>query len=135
MYSRQQRVPLSFEPDERPGADLHVYCKGCGAPLEGELRHMPARTRVTIMMCEPCRKVHKHELIPTSGSPTFCYRCGEPDEIFVEQAVSPITHHVCPRCVPERAARYRSGKFTPAEPVPVEPAAAAAAPAATTAST
>jgi hypothetical protein len=29
----------------------------------------------------------------------------------VERGVAPITHHVCPRCLPERATRYRSGNF------------------------
>jgi hypothetical protein len=90
---------------------MFVYCKGCGVPLTGEPRYLPPRAAVTIMMCGACRQTHKHALIPTTGSPTYCYRCGGRDEIFVERAQAPITHHVCSRCLPERAARYRSGNF------------------------
>ena len=103
---------MEFQPDPRPDADKFVYCKGCGEPLVGERRHQPARVVVAVMMCEDCQKKHGHELIPRSGSPSFCYRCGSPDEIFVERGTSPITHHVCPRCLPERAARFRTGNFT-----------------------
>ena len=112
-FSRSLRVPMAFAPDTRPGADGFVYCKGCGRALEGESRHLPPRTVVTVMMCDECRQRHHHQLIPTAGAPTFCYRCGRADEIFVERAHAPIVHHICPRCVPDRAARYRAGNFKP----------------------
>jgi hypothetical protein len=108
---RPQRVPEVFAEDARPGADTRVYCKGCGDPLDGHPRHMSGRTPVTVMMCDSCRERHGHDLMPSAGSPSFCYRCGGADEVFVSAGQSPITYHVCPRCVPDRAARYRAGQF------------------------
>src|SRR3954447_23348041 len=115
-YTRRPHIPMQFEPDPRPGADAHVYCKGCGHPLDGELRHQPSRVQVTTMMCEACREIHGHALIPKPGTRSFCYRCGAEDEIFIERGTWPMTHHVCPRCHPARADRYRAGNFTAPEP-------------------
>jgi hypothetical protein len=70
-----------------------------------------------VMMCEACRGIHHHSLMPQPGSPTYCYRCGTLEEVFIEPGTSPATHHVCPRCLPDRVVRYRSGDF--AEPVRV----------------
>src|SRR5947209_3377511 len=111
MVNRSRREPEVFAVDVRPGANAHVYCKGCGKPLESRARVSQPRAVVSAMMCEPCQEEHGHALIPKSGSPTFCYRCGGPDELFVSLDTSPITYHVCPRCVPDRAARYRAGDF------------------------
>ncbi|MDQ2743840.1 MAG: hypothetical protein M3Z66_16305 [Chloroflexota bacterium] len=119
--NRRQRVPQVFAPDPRPSAEEFVYCKGCGQPLEGQTRRQEHRAVVAVMMCEPCRARHGHQLIPESGEPSFCYRCGGPDEIFIELCFSPVTYHVCPRCIPERAARYRAGNFELQEPVPPAP--------------
>lgn len=113
-----RRVPEVFADDQRPGASEYVYCKGCGQPLESRDRFSRSRVSVTVMMCESCREQHGHDLIPTAGSTTYCYRCGGPDEIFVTKGLWPETHHVCPRCLPERAARYRSGDFAPPERAP-----------------
>jgi hypothetical protein len=115
-FSRYQRIPMVFEPDLRPDADSFVYCKGCGHPLSGEPRRQQPRVPVAVMMCEPCRQRHGHALIPRPGAPSFCYRCGAQDEIFIEGGMAPVTHHVCPRCVPERAARYRGGNFKRLDP-------------------
>lgn len=115
--SGPRRVPEIFREDARPGASDFVYCKGCGQPLESRDRFARSRPVVTVMMCDPCRELHGHDLIPTSGSATFCYRCGGPDEAFVTTGLWPETHHVCPRCLPDRAARYRSGDFAPPEKV------------------
>ena len=109
--SRYQRVPEVFAADERPGADAFVYCKGCGASLPNQPRHQERRAAVTTMMCEACQKLHGHALIPGSGAPTFCFRCGGPDGIVVQKGFLPVTHHLCPRCVPDRYARYRAGNF------------------------
>ncbi|GAC1588320.1 MAG: hypothetical protein NVS3B5_21460 [Sphingomicrobium sp.] len=49
--------------------------------------------------------------MPVSGSPTFCYRCGGPEEVYEAPGISPVTFHVCARCLPERVARYRTGDF------------------------
>lgn len=125
-----RRTPEIFADDPRPGASGYVYCKGCGTPLESRDRFSRSRPVVTVMMCDACRVVHGHDLIPKSGSDTFCYRCGGPDEIFVTTGIAPETHHVCPRCLPDRAARYRQGDFVPpvpeAEPIGAEPAVPAA---------
>ncbi len=76
---------------------------------------------VDVMMCEPCREKHGHQLMPSPGSPTFCYRCGGPEEIYSEPAITPVIHHLCPRCLPERAARYVDGNFeTPLKQPEVE---------------
>ncbi len=119
--NRRHRVPEVFAEDNRQGANSQVYCKGCGQSLEGQPRHVQSRTPVAIMMCASCREKHGHELIPASGAVTFCYRCGGEDEIFLSKGMSPVTYHVCPRCVPERVARYRTGDFeTPPPPPPAE---------------
>jgi hypothetical protein len=119
---RAQRVPEVFAPDDRAGADAFVYCKGCGTQLGGHPRHMSGRTPVTVMMCDDCREKYGHDLIPPADVSTFCYRCGGKDEIFISRGQAPITYHVCPRCVPDRAARYRAGDFEEVvAPVP-EPA-------------
>ena len=132
-----RRTPEIFADDPRPGASGYVYCKGCGTPLESRDRFSRSRPVVTVMMCDACRVVHGHDLIPKSGSDTFCYRCGGPDEIFVTTGIAPETHHVCPRCLPERAARYRQGDFVPpvpeAEPIGAEPTVPAAGKSARTA--
>lgn len=116
-YNRAHREPEVFAVDTRPGADGFVYCKGCGTELEGRGRVSQPRARVSFMMCESCREKHGHDLMPMPGSPTFCYRCGGKDEIFVGSGIAPITYHVCPRCVPERAARYRAHDFETPERV------------------
>jgi hypothetical protein len=118
-YTRPHRVPQEFEPDPRPDADSFVYCKGCGEPLPGEARHQPPRVKVVVMMCAGCRAIHGHPLIPRPGAPSFCYRCGTRDEILVERGTWPVTYHVCPRCLPTKAARYRAGNFTSVDPTPV----------------
>jgi|SRR5579875_1270864 len=114
-----RRVPEVFSDDPRPGANEFVYCKGCGKPLESRDRFTRSRAAVTVMMCDSCRELHGHDLIPAAGSATFCYRCGGPDEIFQTTDIWPETYHVCPRCLPDRAARYRDGNFDPPEaPMP-----------------
>jgi hypothetical protein len=118
-YTRPPRVPQEFEPDPRPDADSFVYCKGCGEQLLGEARHQPPRVKVAVMMCADCREIHGHPLIPRWGAPSFCYRCGTRDEIFVERGTLPARHHVCPRCLPTKAARYRIGNFKKVDPTPV----------------
>lgn len=110
-YNRLRREPEVFAVDPRPGADTFVYCKGCGSPLEARARVSQPRAVIAFMMCEACREIHGHQLIPMPGAVTYCYRCGGPDDVFVTAGTSPITYHVCPRCVPDRAARYRVKNF------------------------
>jgi hypothetical protein len=109
--NRAQREPEIFVPDTRPEGDEYVYCKGCGKRLESRARLAKPRAVVDTMMCESCIEIHGHQLMPKPGSPTFCYRCGTEEEIFVAPGVSPATYHVCSRCLPDRADRYRSGDF------------------------
>jgi hypothetical protein len=116
--NRGHRVPTVFAPDTRAGADAFVYCKGCGHQLAGELRHQERREVINVMMCESCRQLHGHQLAPPVGAPSFCYRCGSQEEIFIEQEFAPVTHHLCPRCMPDRVARYRAGDFIAPAPVP-----------------
>lgn len=129
---RPRRVPEVFADDPRPGASGYVYCKGCGTPLETRDRFSRPKPMVSIMMCDPCRERHGHDLIPTPGSTTYCYRCGGRDEIFVSRGTWPETHHVCPRCLPDRAARFRSGNFAPREPEASPPGVGAVGPTART---
>ena len=112
----QRHTPMEFTPDARPGADTYVYCKGCGQPLQGHDRIARTKHKVLTMMCDSCREVHGHDLIPKAGSPTFCYRCGGPDEVFVANDQASSVYHVCPRCLPDRAERYRRGDFEPPPP-------------------
>jgi hypothetical protein len=109
--NRPRSAPDVFAPDTRPGADEFVYCKGCGQPLESRARLSKPKVVVDTMMCEACREVHGHALMPSPGSPTHCYRCGGLEEIFEGPGISPVIYHVCPRCLPERVARYRKGDF------------------------
>jgi hypothetical protein len=106
--------------ETRPSEDSFVYCKGCGTQLESRSKLQKPRAVVEYMMCEPCRKRHGHKLMPSPGSPTYCFRCGRKEEIFIEPSISPITHHLCVHCLPERAERYRSGDFAPPPKEPVE---------------
>jgi hypothetical protein len=109
--ARWQRIPEVFATDIRPGADAFVYCKGCGVTLPDQPRYQEKRVAITTMMCKACQKRHGHLLMPSPAAPTFCFRCGGRDVIVVEKSVSPVTHHLCPRCVPARLARYRAGNF------------------------
>ncbi|MGI8828101.1 MAG: hypothetical protein ACR2JC_21215 [Chloroflexota bacterium] len=118
-HNRWRREPQVFATDERPGANTFVYCKGCGKQLESRARVSQPRAAITSMMCEPCCEIHGHQLMPSPGSPTFCYRCGRPDQLFVSDGFSPVTYHVCPNCVPDVANRYRAHDFeTPKPAVP-----------------
>ncbi len=116
--SRSQRVVEVFAADVRPGADALVYCKGCGDPLTGQPRIQERRVTITTMMCESCQELHGHALMPGAGAPTFCFRCGGQDTVVIEKAFSPITHRLCPRCVPERLARYQAGNFNAPQVTP-----------------
>ncbi|HLJ69086.1 MAG TPA: hypothetical protein VKX16_17165 [Chloroflexota bacterium] len=109
--NRPRSEPDVFAPDTRPGADEYVYCKGCGTQLELRARLAKPKAQVDTMMCKDCIAVHGHRLMPAPGAPTFCYRCGGREEIFEAPGISPAVYHICPRCLPERAARYRSGDF------------------------
>jgi hypothetical protein len=120
--NRAHRVPTVFAPDTREGADAFVYCKGCGAKLAGRLRHPERKVLITVMMCEACCEQHEHQLVPPPWAPSFCYRCGDPEDVFVEGDFAPVTYHLCARCMPDRVARYRAGDFVP--PPPPEIAAA-----------
>ncbi len=86
--------------ETRPSEDSFVYCKGCGTQLESRSKLQKPRAVVEYMMCEPCRERHGHALMPSPGSPTYCFRCGRKEEIFVEPSISPITHHLCVHCLP-----------------------------------
>ncbi len=120
--NRPRSEPDVFAPDERPGADEFVYCKGCGTQLESRARLAKPKAVVDTMMCPSCIEIHGHTLIPSPGSPTFCYRCGGAESTFQAPGISPAVHHICVRCLPERADRYREGNFeTPMrQPAPAE---------------
>lgn len=117
---RSRREPQEFAPDSRPGAANFVYCKGCGTQLEDRSRLQKPKAVIDAMMCVPCQEEHGHTLMPKPGAPTYCYRCGTLEEITMEPATTPITHHVCARCLPEKAARYRAGDFAEPLRTPVE---------------
>jgi hypothetical protein len=112
ISNRPQYEPDNFAPDSRPGADTFVYCKGCGTQLESRARLSKPRAVVDTMMCEACVEKHGHPLMPSPGSQSYCYRCGGPEKTFTEPGTTtPVIHHICPRCLPERAARYTKGDF------------------------
>lgn len=105
--------------------EAFVYCKGCGTQLESRARLSKPRAVVDSMMCEPCREKHGHALMPRPGEPTFCYRCGREEEVFVAPGISPATYHICAHCLPDRYERYKAGDFEtpPKQPAEEEPAA------------
>jgi hypothetical protein len=115
---RSRPASEGFAEDPRPGADAYVYCKGCGQALESRARISRPKAAIAFMMCEPCRTIHGHPLIPSPGAPTFCYRCGTPEELFTSEEQGHPTYHVCPRCLPDRVARYRAGDFDPPDSTP-----------------
>lgn len=100
-----------FAPDQRPGADAFVYCKGCGTQLESRARLSKPKAHVETMMCPPCVEKHGHSLMPSPGSQTYCYRCGQAESTFEAPGISPALYHICTRCLPEKAARYETGNF------------------------
>jgi hypothetical protein len=109
--NRPRSEPEVFAPDTRPGADEFVYCKGCGKQLESRARLSKPKAQVDTMMCPECVEKHGHALMPSPGSPTFCYRCGGPEEVYEAGGISPAIYHICPRCLPDRRARYQAGDF------------------------
>ena len=111
--NRPRAEPEVFAPDDRPGADEFVYCKGCGTQLEARARLTKPKAVVDTMMCQKCIDKHGHRLMPTPGSPTFCYRCGRAEDVFEAGGISPAVYHVCSLCLPDRAARYAAGNFEP----------------------
>lgn len=115
--NRAQRESTATAPE----SGAYVYCKGCGTQLESRTKLKP-RAVVEAMMCAPCREKHGHALVPAPGEPTFCYRCGTPEETFVSSGFAPATYHICPQCLPERYARYKAGNFEPPEETPAEEA-------------
>ena|SRR5579884_3167461 len=104
--------------ETRPDVEAYIYCKGCGTPLGPRSKLSRPSAAVIVMMCETCQGIHGHSLMPRPGAPTFCFRCGTEEEVFVEPGTSPATHHVCPQCLPDRAARYRAGDFVEPPKVP-----------------
>ena len=107
--TRSQREADTAVVDGAP--ELFVYCKGCGTQLQSRTKLSKPNAAEIVMMCPSCRETHGHSLMPTPGSPTYCYRCGGLEDIFIEPGASPATHHVCPTCLPDRAARYGAGDF------------------------
>ena len=103
-----QREGASAATEER---EAYVYCKGCDTQLESRSRLSKPRTVVNSMMCEACREKHGHALMPAPGEPTYCYRCGTLEEVFVTPGIAPATYHICPQCLPDRYARYSAGDF------------------------
>jgi len=119
--NRSQTETEGIAVETRPAAEDWVYCKGCGTPLELRSRLSKPKAQVDKMMCESCIGRHGHPLVPTPGAPTFCYRCGGPEEVFEAPGISPAIYHICPRCLPERYARYQQGDFeTPPKVAPAE---------------
>jgi len=114
-----------------PATEQFVYCKGCGKQLESRARLSKPRVVVNSMMCEACTEKHGHALMPAPGEPTYCYRCGSLEEVFVTPGISPATYHICPTCLPDRYARYQAGDFeTPPKVAPEDEKAEKAEPAA-----
>ncbi len=123
--NRADREPQTFAADTRPGADTYVYCKGCGTPLESRARLTKPRAVVDVMMCTSCQEIHGHSLMPSPGAPTFCYRCGRSEDVFIEPSpTTPVTHHICPHCLPDRHARFSAGDFADPQEVPAPEASA-----------
>ncbi|HZT95912.1 MAG TPA: hypothetical protein VFB34_03645 [Chloroflexota bacterium] len=115
MSSRRRAENEPFAPDARPDAASFVYCVGCGKPLGARTGLLRGRGSAINIYCEKCtgRDV---DAWGEDAPETFCFRCGTNHVRYIEEEPYRTLHSICPRCRPERAARYSAGDFAPLPP-------------------
>ena len=137
ISSRRRAVNEPFTEDSRPDAASFVYCVGCGEQLAQRSGLLRVRGQAINIYCPKCEGRDANawgEEAPLS----YCFRCGTRHIRYIETEPYRTMHSICPRCRPERAARYAAGDFAPLPPPeeaeeeagsgPIEPVASKVAP-------
>lgn len=125
ISSRRRAENEPFTADNRPDAASFVYCVGCGKQLGQRSGLLRVRGAAINIYCSDCggRDVNAWgEDAPI----TYCFRCGTQHIRYIELEPYRTIHAICPRCRPERAARYAAGDFAPLPPAEEAEEAAAA---------
>ncbi len=117
ISSRRRAENEPFAPDARPDAASFVYCVGCGKQLGARSGLLRGRGASINIYCEDCSGRDQDAWGETAPA-TFCFRCGTQHIRFIEMEPYRTIHSICPRCRPERAARYEAGDFAPLPPAP-----------------
>jgi hypothetical protein len=104
----------SYPPEEQT-PESYVYCVGCGRVLGKRSLLLRGRPHPITTYCKECegRNVDSGG---ENGPPTYCFRCGAQHVRYIEAEPYRTIHSICPRCWPERAARYARGDFSIVEP-------------------
>jgi len=130
ISSRRRAENEAFAPDARPEAANFVYCVGCGKQLGQKSGLLRVRGAAINIYCDKCEGRDTNAW-GEDAPITYCFRCGTQHIRYIEAEPYRTIHAICPRCRPERAARYAAGDFAPLQPA--EEAAEAEAAEATTA--
>ena len=117
ISSRRRAENEPFAPDARPDAASFVYCVGCGKQLGARSGLLRGRGASINIYCEDCSDRDQDAWGETAPA-TFCFRCGTQHIRYIELEPYRTIHSICPRCRPERAARYEAGDFAPLPPAP-----------------
>ncbi|GEM_PF-4540518 len=115
ISSRRRAENEPFAPDSRPDASSFVYCVGCGKQLGSRTNLLRGRGTAVNIYCSDCQG--RDDNVFGEGAPaTHCFRCGTKHVRYIEAEPYRTIHSICPRCRPERAARYAAGDFAPLPP-------------------
>jgi ribosomal protein S27E len=114
MTTRRRAENEPFAP-ETPEASTFVYCVGCGAPLGQRTGLLRGRGAAITTYCTDCQG-RDDNVFGEAAPATHCFRCGTLHIRYVEEEPYRTIHSICPRCRPERAARYAAGDFAPLPP-------------------
>jgi|SRR5579872_1241217 len=115
ISSRRRAENEAFAPDSRPEAANFVYCVGCGKQLAQKSGLLRVRGAAINIYCSKCEG-RDVDAWGESAPITYCFRCGSKHVRYIEAEPYRTIHSICPRCRPERAARYASGDFAPLQP-------------------
>jgi hypothetical protein len=116
VSSRRRAENEAFAADERPEAANFVYCVGCGKQLAQKSGLLRVRGAAINIYCDDCEGKRDVDAWGEDAPITFCFRCGTQHIRYIETEPYRTIHAICPRCRPERAARYEAGDFAPLQP-------------------
>src|SRR5581483_4276531 len=105
VSSRRRAENEAFAPDGRPDAANFVYCVGCGKQLAQKSGLLRVRGAAINIYCPKCEGKHGSDW-GEDAPDSYCFRCGTKHVRFIEAEPYRTIHSICPRCRPERAARY-----------------------------
>lgn len=111
VSSRRRAENEPFAVDSRPDAASFVYCVGCGKQLAQKSGLLRVRGAAITIYCEECEAKRDADAWGEAAPITFCFRCGTQHIRYIEAEPYRTIHSICPRCRPERAARYEAGDF------------------------